>query len=72
MAGGSATLYRMGLDRSYRPPTGLAAARMDVRAFSVAWIQRCYLIYAVCQKGDLLHTALSHKHLCLCKDNCFV
>ena len=39
MAGGSATLYLSGLDRSYRPPTGLAAARMLVRAFSVAYAQ---------------------------------
>lgn len=36
MAGGSATLYFSGFERSYRPPTGLAAARMLVRAFSVA------------------------------------
>ena len=36
MAGGRATLYRRGLDRSYRPPIGLAAARMAVRAFKVA------------------------------------
>lgn len=36
MAGGRATLYRRGLERSYRPPMGFAAARMAVRAFSVA------------------------------------
>lgn len=38
IAGGSATLYRRGLLLSYRPPTGLAAARMEVRAFSVACV----------------------------------
>lgn len=37
MAGGRATLYLSGLERSYRPLTGLAAARMLVRAFSVAY-----------------------------------
>lgn len=26
-----------GFDFSYRPPIGLAAARIDVRAFNVAW-----------------------------------
>lgn len=30
-------MYLSGLDRSYRPATGLAAARMEVRAFRVAW-----------------------------------
>lgn len=37
IAGGSATLYFRGLDLSYRPPSGLAAARMDALAFRVAW-----------------------------------
>ena len=36
MAGGKATLYLIGLDLSYRPPSGFAAARMDVRAFKLA------------------------------------
>ena len=36
MAGGKATLYLIGLDLSYRPPCGFAAARMDVRAFRLA------------------------------------
>ncbi len=37
MAGGKATLYLIGLDLSYWPPSGFAAARMDVRAFKVAY-----------------------------------
>lgn len=36
MAGGKATLYLMGLDLSYRPLSGFAAASMDVRAFRLA------------------------------------
>ena len=36
IAGGKATLYLMGLDLSYRPPSGFAAASMDVRAFKLA------------------------------------
>jgi len=32
------TLYLRDFVRSYLPLTGLAAAKIDVRAFSVAWI----------------------------------
>lgn len=38
MAALTATLALRVLVRSYRPNTGLAAARMLVRAFSVAWM----------------------------------
>lgn len=37
MAGGRATLYFSGLALSYRPPMGLAAARMEARALRVAF-----------------------------------
>ena len=36
IAGGNATLYLRGLALSYRPPKGLAAARIDALAFRVA------------------------------------
>ena len=39
MAGGSATLYLSGLALSYRPPRGLAAARIDALAFRVACVE---------------------------------
>ncbi len=38
MAGGRATLYFSGLALSYRPPMGLAAARMEARALRVAFV----------------------------------
>ena len=38
MGGEMLTLYRRDLVRSYLPLTGFAAARIDVRAFRVAWI----------------------------------
>ena len=39
MAGGRATLYFRGLALSYRPPMGLAAAKIDARALSVACVE---------------------------------
>ena len=38
MGGEMSTLYLSDLVRSYLPLTGLAAARIEVRALSVAWI----------------------------------
>ena len=40
IAGGKATLYFMGFPLSYRPPSGLAAAKIDVRALRVAWTEK--------------------------------
>jgi hypothetical protein len=40
MAGGRLTLYFRGFALSYRPPMGLAAARMEARAFRVAYRAR--------------------------------
>lgn len=38
MGGEMLTFWRSVLVLSYRPNTGLAAAKMDVRAFRVAWM----------------------------------
>ena len=48
MIGGEmSTLYRNDLVLSYLPLTGLAAARIEVRAFSVAWMP-AFAIDMVC------------------------
>jgi hypothetical protein len=41
-----------GLDLSYRPPAGLAAARIDVRAFSVACIPAFVMLIVCCSMAS--------------------
>ena len=55
IAGGKATLYLMGLDLSYRPPSGFAAASMDVRAFKLAC--RTAATYKATQRLHHVHAA---------------
>ena len=43
-------------ERSYRPPTGLAAARMDVRALSVAWIPALVIEMVCCSIASWIAT----------------
>ena len=48
MGADTATLALRGLERSYRPKTGLAAARMDARALSVAWMPALVIEMVCC------------------------
>ena len=43
-------------ERSYRPPTGLAAAKMDVRALSVAWIPALDIEMVCCSIASWIAT----------------
>ena len=56
MAGGSETLYLRGLARSYRPPTGLAAASTDARALSVAWMPALAMLIVCCSIASWMAT----------------
>ncbi len=56
MAGGSETLYFSGLALSYRPPIGLAAARMEARALSVAWMPALEMEMVCCSMASWIAT----------------